>query len=105
MADEPPPTLAKSVSDEDLQKAFSGPAFVSNRMFASTTGAGLRIAFMEEHGTKVPPIFRTAVLLPFINAIALRDLLNRQLKDIEPQLKAAEAEARAAAAEAEKKNG
>lgn len=72
----------KAISDEDYLAMFEGPAFASNRMFMTVTQDGVRLAFMEQHGTRVPPQFRTAVALSFANAFALRDLLERQLKNI-----------------------
>jgi hypothetical protein len=98
MADDDPnvtidPGVRRITSEEELRASFSGPAFNSNRFYSSTVSAGLRIAFMKQHGKAVSPIFRTAVLLSFPDAIALRNLLIRQLKDVEPLLKEAEAEA------------
>ena len=96
MADEKPPekldpTKPVPVSDEDVRASFAGPAFHTNKMFLTIVQAGVRLAFMEALGDKVPPSFRTAIVLSFPDAIALRDLLTRQLKDIEAQLQTASA--------------
>jgi hypothetical protein len=96
--EQPEPDKVVTVSDDELRASFNGPAVHSNKMFMTMTSSGARIAFMEALGDKVFPTFRAAVLLSFGDALALRDLLTRQLKDIEPQIKAAEAEARAQAA-------
>lgn len=79
----------RPVSEEDLRAIFSGPALHSNRMFATNLAAGMRIAFMEQVGEHVPPIFRTAVVLAYSDAVHLRDLLNRQLEPIEKSMKEA----------------
>ena len=76
-------TARDSVSDEELRAAFSGPAVRSNKIYLSMTDSGIRIAFMEQHGTSVPPIFRLAVSVSFPDAFALRDLIARQLDQIE----------------------
>ena len=52
-------------------------------MFVTTLSAGARIAFMEQLGEKVSPQFRTAVILAYPDAVALRDLLTRQLAAFE----------------------
>lgn len=98
MADENPvetPEVEKpkSITDEELRAAFAGPAFHSNKMYVSNLATGTRIAFMEQHGKKVSPQFRTAIILAYPDAIALRDLLTRQLKDIEPEIEKAKEEA------------
>lgn len=95
MADEKPKEApsagaAATVSDEELQASFSGPAVHSNKMYVSPMGAGARISFMEQVGDVVPPEFRVAVLLSYPDAIALRDLLTRQLEKIEVAMKLAE---------------
>jgi hypothetical protein len=97
MADEPENSrLMPSVSQAELASSFEGPALHSNRFFASNVAAGIRIAFSEQHPA-VTPQFRTAVLVAYHDAIALRDLLTKQLRDIEPQIKEAEALAEAQA--------
>lgn len=86
-----------TTNEDELRASFSGAAVNSNRFFSSMVSAGLRIAFMEQHGKAVTPVFRTAVLLSVQDAIALRNLLIRQLKDVEPLVKKAEEEAAAEA--------
>ena len=108
MADEKPkevPSAAApaSVPDEELRGAFSGAAVRSNKIYLSITDSGVRIAFMEQHGNAVPPIFRSAVILSFADAFSLRDLIARQLAQIEG-LEAGFKEAVEAAASEEKKD-
>ena len=86
------------VTNEELRSAFSGPAVFSNKFYATTGPSGVRLTFMEALGELVPPVFRTAVLLPFQDALALRDLLTAQLSDIEAMISRAEAQHRAATA-------
>ena len=70
------------VSEQDLQASFVGPAFHVNRAIASSVSAGVRIAFLEDRGQAVKPIFRTAVLLSISDADGLRQILERHLKRI-----------------------
>ncbi len=115
MADEKPEdTPAASelprVTDEGIRASFSGPAVRSNKIYLSLTpDGGARIAFLEQHGDVVPPIFRTAVILSFRDALSLRDLIARQLGQIEgleEAMKAAEEAAeKAAESESKKEDG
>jgi len=84
------------VPDTEIVTSFSGPALHANKILISNLPSGVRIAFLEALADQVQPLFRTAVLLGFGDAIALRDLLNHQLRDIEPQIKQAEAAAQKA---------
>lgn len=90
------PQKRQPVSDAELVLSYEGASLHTNRFFASVVAAGLRLAFMEQYGQKVPPQFRTAVLMSVPDAIALRDMLNRVLKDLEPQVKTQEDAADAA---------
>jgi hypothetical protein len=79
-------TLPK-ITPENVRASFSGPAVHSNRVFATMTGGGLRLAFMEQLGEAGEMHFRAAVLLPYPDALELRDLITRQLAEIEKDLK------------------
>lgn len=79
-----PPRLA---SEEEVRATFNGAAVHSNRMFLTKTGAGVRLSFMEQMGELVPPQFRAAVIISYQDALELRDLISRQLQDIEGDLK------------------
>jgi hypothetical protein len=70
------------VSPEDLRVAYAGPAVLSNKIFATNTLAGMRLAFAELLGDQ-PPVFRMAVLISYPDAVNLRDLLTRQLALVE----------------------
>jgi hypothetical protein len=87
--------LISPIPEAELREIFSGPALHTNKFYATNLAAGLRIAFMEAMLEPVQPQFRTAVILAYQDAIALRDLLTHQLREIEPQLKQAEAATRA----------
>jgi hypothetical protein len=67
------------LSDSELLAAYGGPAFHINKMYTTAFGQIVRISFMEQLGEKVPPQFRTAIVLSFSDAVALRDLLSRQI--------------------------
>lgn len=85
-------SFVTNVSDEELRSAFSGPAIFSNKFYATTGASGIRIAFMEALGDLVPPVFRTAIVLPYQDAFALRDMLAAQLSEIESAINQAKAE-------------
>lgn len=70
----------KAVSDDELAIAYSGPAVLANKFYVTLTPAGPRIAFTEVHGDQKPQ-FRTAVVLPHPDAVALYELLGRMLKE------------------------
>lgn len=60
-------------------KASDGPAQLSNRFFINLGPTGVRIAFAEQFGQNNPPSFRTAVVLPFDDALELAKLLESLL--------------------------
>lgn len=69
--------------NKELVQAFVGPAAHSSRFFITGGPSGLRIAFMEAFLPMVEPVFRSAVLINYEDALALRDLLTRQLAVVE----------------------
>jgi len=69
-----------SLSDEEMQVPFSGPALFANKIYLTAAPTGIRLAFGEEYGDKVEPVFRAAVMLAFPDAESLRDLLTRRLE-------------------------
>lgn len=77
------PDIQSGVPADEMRAAFSGIAVHSNKVYATNTSGGVRLAFMEMLGDTVPPQFRSAVLLSYPDALSLRDLLSRQLKDFE----------------------
>lgn len=77
---------SEGVSDSDLQAAFGGPAFASNRFFVTIGPGGTRIAFTEQWKDGQPPLFRCAAILSFEDGIRLKNLLSKMLKPIEDQL-------------------
>lgn len=70
---------APPVTDVDTQAINSGPAFFSNKLYATIMPQGLRITFAELNPASSTPAYRTAVFLAFQDAAALVDLLQRQL--------------------------
>jgi hypothetical protein len=94
------------LSDAEHQVAFEGPALLANKVYLSITAAGARLAFAEQYGERVLPQFRTAVVLAYQDALALRDLISKLLADIERDLKEAiEEETKRRAATAGKVDG
>ena len=71
--------------NKQLVQAFVGPAAHSNRFYIIVQPSGLRIAFMEAFKPMVEPVFRSAVLMSYEDALALRDLLTRQLATVTPK--------------------
>lgn len=80
------PVITEPTKDE-LNVAYHGPATLSNRIFVTTTSGGVRIAFTEQHGEKLPE-FRTAAFMPFESAIALKNVLTTMLADVEKKIEA-----------------
>jgi len=72
----------KGLSRSELEIAYAGPAKATNRFYVSIGVGGVRIAFAEQHDPDMAPKFRTAVMLPMPDALALRDLLNETLKNV-----------------------
>jgi hypothetical protein len=90
MADSPadnpiiPPNTVKPMTEGELSVAFAGPAFHVNKMFASNMATGVRLSFCEMRTPDGHDLqFRTAVVISYIDATALRDLLNRQLEGVQ----------------------
>ena len=71
------------ITDMDTAIINSGPAFFSNKMYATMTPQGMRLTFAELNLASPTPAFRAAVFLSFPDAAALADLLQRQLSQIE----------------------
>ena len=84
----------EEVTEEQMEVGYSGAAISSNKFFITVGPQGARIAFAEGRGGG-KFYFRTAVVLPFQDAIALKDILGQMLAQIEAQF----------AAVAEKDNG
>jgi len=82
-ASEPTEDVGKPIPEEEMRTIFSGPAVASNKIYITISAAGVRLTFCEQQGKVVPPVFRTAVLLSFPDAFALRDLLAKHLEKIE----------------------
>jgi hypothetical protein len=91
MADvgKPEAVKASPVSEDELQIAFSGPAIASNKVYVTLSPGGIRIAFTEQRTSAAQPSFRSAVMMNFQDAIALRNLLSQILANVEPELEKA----------------
>lgn len=67
------------VSEPEIDAAAQLPAVLSNRMIASNTPIGMRIAFGEMRSAERLPVFRFATVMSYEDAEQLRDLISRQL--------------------------
>lgn len=85
----------RAVSAEEESVGFSGPAISANRVLVHIGAAGVRISFVEQWGDRNIE-FRTAVMMPMQDAIALKNLLTGLLSDIERQVEDAKSAAQAA---------
>jgi hypothetical protein len=99
--DNPPSeTIREPVKNEEMLMAFSGPALAVNRFIITIGIHGVRIAFAEQSPDGPPAQFRTAVMLPFPDAINFYKLLQDLLKEPEAAFEKFKAET-----QAEQKNG
>ncbi len=57
----------------------SGPAFFSNKIYATVSPVGMRLTFVEVNQAVPTPAYRTAVFLSIADTLALLELLQRQL--------------------------
>ena len=83
MADKP--DEPRPLSDEEKEIALEGPAISANRVLISLGSGGVRIAFTEQVGDRLPK-FRIAVMMPVQDAIALKNVLTRLLGEIEADI-------------------
>jgi hypothetical protein len=86
MADNPilPPETVKPMTEAELSTAFSGPAYNTNKIFASNMPTGLRLSFCEMRTPEGHDLqFRTAILISYPDAVSLRNLLTRQLEALQ----------------------
>jgi hypothetical protein len=67
------------VTDVDTVVINSGPAFFSNKMYATMTPQGMRLTFAELNPASETPAFRAAIFMGYQDIAALADLLLRQL--------------------------
>jgi hypothetical protein len=68
-----------SDNNEDDKVVWSGPAYLSNRIFIVTMDEVVRITFAEQAGPDDDPIFRTAVALTAPTARSFLALLQNVL--------------------------
>jgi hypothetical protein len=86
MSDKPilPPETVKPTTEAELTIAFAGPAYNTNKMFASNMPTGLRLSFCEMRTPEGHDLqVRTAVLISYPDAASLRNLLTRQLEALQ----------------------
>ena len=88
MAD-PAQVETNSVSPEELDIAFSGPAPAANRFFINVNSAGVRIAFTEQVPNSSKNYFRCAAVLSVGDAIQLHKVLRNLLAPFEQAMEKA----------------
>lgn len=69
----------ETVSEQEMQIAYSGPALATNKFYVSFTPGGVRIAFTEINPQVPLPSFRTAVMLPLEDAMSLASVLKQMM--------------------------
>lgn len=77
------------VSEREIEIALSGSAVAVNKFFIFVQDGGVRIAFTEQFTPEKEAHFRTAVMLPYQDAINLADVLKEMLAPIEAEILAA----------------
>jgi len=92
MAEEKATAGLKPVSPEETEVSFHGPAFMANRFFIHVGPSAVRISFAEQSGPDAKPFFRTAVAMPFQDAIQLVKVLGTLMAPIEAEITKAEAQ-------------
>lgn len=80
-------TKKEDVSAEEMALSYSGPAIVSNKFYIAVGPTGVRVTFAE--GQNGAFHFRSAIMLSFQDAIALKDILGELLIPIEAQIASA----------------
>lgn len=88
MAD-PAQVETNSVSPEELDIAFSGPAPAANRFFINVNSSGVRIAFTEQVPNSGKNYFRCAAVLSVGDAIQLHNVLRKLLAPFEQAMEKA----------------
>lgn len=73
-------SMGISMDVDDNAVVWENPAFLTNRIFLVVKDNVVRITFTEQSGPDALPVFRTAVAMSMLDAIALSDLLQRYLK-------------------------
>ena len=72
----------RDIPPDEMATLLSGPAIYSNKIYVSLSTVGIRITFAEQQEGG-PPHYRTAAFLSYPDAIALKDLLIRQLSNVQ----------------------
>lgn len=85
MADEPKPgtDIVKPVSDNEMEVAYSGPAYFTNKFYITATGVTARIAFTEQAPPNQEPQFRTAVAMTLADLIKLGELIQGMTANVQ----------------------
>jgi hypothetical protein len=82
MAEEDEKSLAPlGATKEEFLAAYDGPAPWANKVLLTLTPVTGRLSFLEL-SSDAPPKFRAAVTTTISDLVALRDLLNKMLKDV-----------------------
>jgi hypothetical protein len=95
----------QAASQDELRIAHSGAALLANKFYVSVGNSGVRIAFAEAYSPEEEPLFRSAVILPIMDAVGLYKLLQEVVAPSEAFIGQAILEAQKKKEEEEKKNG
>jgi hypothetical protein len=90
--DEAESEVTSNLTAEDVNAAFSGPAYLANQFIVARGPAGVRIAFCEQESPAATPRFRSAVVLSFGDGIALYRMLQEAVGEYEEALSQLEVE-------------
>ena len=71
------------VSPQQMEELFRGPSLACNKFFLTISPAGIRFTFTESAPNSDIANFRTSVTMDPVEAIRVKRLLSRVLKDLE----------------------
>lgn len=73
------------VSDREMEIVFSGPALLSNKVYATGLSTGVRLAFCEIRSGDTEPVFRSAIFIAYPDVPAFIKVLQRAMERVEMQ--------------------
>ena len=73
----------------ELDEALRAPAVYANRFIVEFNSAGIKVVFLEKRAENSEVNFRSAVLVSYVDAVALKELLTTMLAPIEGQIASA----------------
>ncbi len=76
--------IEHELKQEEIEAAFSGPAFAANRYLVFPSRGGIRLTFMEAHTSGVSE-YRAAVIIPVSDVQIVLDLLREYVPPAVPE--------------------